>query len=83
MAVVRQHPDILPGGGDRIVFMRGTCGWLLPSSLQGELQKRVNPRSLPVVVPHPTNEDYLLRVAIQRLRNGYRVNAYKLENPFT
>lgn len=82
MAVVRQHRDQLPGGGDRIIFMRGSCGWLLPSSMQQELLERGDPRQLPVVVQRPTNEDYLLRESLRRLWNGYHVHSYKLRNPF-
>lgn len=82
MAVVRQHRDQLPGGGDRIVFMRGSCGWLLPASFQGELMKRGNPRDLPVVIEKATNEDVLLYLSIRRLLDGYHVHSHKLENPF-
>ena len=81
MAVVRQHRDQLPGGGDRIVYLRGYCGWLLPSSLQGELMKRGNPRHLPVVVQHK-DADVLLEQSILRVLKGYRAVSYKLENPF-
>lgn len=77
MAVVRQHRDQLPGGGDRIVYQRGYCCWVLPDTARSVLDSRVNPRHLPVVIQRPTNEDYLLRLAIRRLRNGYTVTTLK------
>jgi hypothetical protein len=46
--------------------------------MQAELAKRVNPRSLPVVIQRPDNEDFLLLASLRRLRNGYCVQNTRL-----
>lgn len=61
---------------DEIVFKRSgkytSFEWVLPSALQAHLLARPIRGNLPAVIPAESNEDHYRRLAIRRIREGYR-----------